>query len=86
MSGAALLAQIRAAQFQAAWYLSLLVAAMVLLVAVGCAWAVRGGLRIYRTDKATGTLIVVVSMGSMIALIGMLVVAAVGLVRTGGNG
>jgi len=86
VSGAAVLAQIRAAQFQAAWYLSILVAAMVLLVVVGCAWAVRGGVRIYRTDRAAGTLIVAASMFSMLALIGMLIAAAVGLIRTGGTG
>ena len=86
MTGAALLAQIRSAQFQAAWYFSILVAAMVVLVGVGCAWAVRGGLRVYRTDRGAGAVILAASVFTTLALLGMLVAAAIGLVRTGGGG
>ena len=80
-------AEVREAQFQAAWYYSLIIAAMFLLMCIAGGWGLRGGMRIWRGgDRPAGALITAACVGTVLALTGMLLAAAVGLARTGGMG
>ncbi len=83
----AAMADVSEGQFQAAWYFSIVAAAMFILMCVGGAWAVRGGIRVWRAgDRGAGAIITAAAVTTMLALLGLLLAAAVGLVRTGGVG
>lgn len=83
MSGPFLL---RAAQFQAAWYYSLLLAVMLLVVLVGSAYAIGGARGLWRRgEHGPAAVIVGAVVFALVALVGMYAVGIGGLISVGGS-
>jgi hypothetical protein len=77
----------RAAQFQAAWYFSLLLSAILLLILLGAGYALLGVRRLWRAGEhgpaaALGGAITV----ALLAFLGMYAVAVGGLLAVQGGG
>lgn len=73
-------APINEGQFQSAWYYSIIVAAMVILVLVGTAWSMRGAARVWRDgDHAAGSVIAAATLTGTLILIGLLLAGVFGL-------
>lgn len=74
------LADINAGQFQAAWYYSIVAAALLALTLYGGTWAMRGAARIWRSgDPQAATLFGAAALTAVLILVGFLVAAAFGL-------
>jgi hypothetical protein len=77
----------RAAQFQAAWYFSLLLFAILLLIVLGAAYALVGIRSMWRTgERGPAAVLLGVVMVSLLALGGMYATAIGGLIITNGGG
>lgn len=82
-----MIAAIRQAQFEAAWYYSIVVAAMVILLFVGLGWALAGAVRMWRGgDRPAGAIVGAAAVSTTLFLIGMLIAGGVAIVATGGTG
>ncbi len=82
-----MIGEIREAQFQAAWYYSIIALAMLVMLLAGFGWAWVGALRVWRAgEHGPAALILVASSVGLLVLIGLGVAAFVGLVATGGHG
>lgn len=76
----ALLADINEGQFQAAWYYSIVAAALLALTLYGGAWAVRGAARIWRGgDPQAGAVFGAAAVTAVLIFVGFLLAAAFGL-------
>ena len=72
--------------FQAAWYYSIIIAALVVLSAMGGGWALAGAWRVWRSgDRAAASVIALATAVALLIFLGFLLAAGVGLVasRTG---
>ena len=77
----------RAAQFQAAWYFSLLLFVMLLLVFVGTGYALVGARRMWRSGvRGPAAILAGASVFGLIAMVGMYATAIGGLLSTQGGG
>jgi hypothetical protein len=77
----------RAAQFQAAWYYSLLLFAILLLIVLGAAYALVGIRSMWRGgERGPAAVLLGVVMVSLLALGGMYATAIGGLIITNGGG
>lgn len=82
-----MIGEIRAAQFQAAWYYSILVVAMLVMLLTGVMWAWVGAARVWRAgDHGPALLIVAASTVGLLVLVGLALAALIGLLATGGRG
>ena len=68
---------LRAAQFQAAWYFTLLLAVMLLLVGVGAFYALRGARRMWREGERGAAAAIAAGVG--FGVLALLAMYAVGL-------
>ncbi len=81
---AALLA--RAAQFQAAWYYSLLLSAILLLILLGIGYSLAGIRRLWREGEHGPAAVLAGAIAiALLAFVGMYAVMAGGLVSLGGG-
>ena len=77
----------RAAQFQAAWYFSLLLASILLLILVGTGYAAMGIRRLWREGEHGPAAVLAGAVAfAFIAFIGMYAVVAGGLLAQQGSG
>ena len=77
----------RAAQFQAAWYYSLLLFAILLLIVLGAAYALAGVRAIWRGgERGPAAVLLGVLVVSLLALGGMYATAIGGWIVTNGGG
>ncbi len=77
---------LRAAQFQAAWYFSLLLAVILLVVGVGSAYALGGARGLWRSgEHGPAAVIVAAVVFGLAALLGMYVVGIGGLLTVRGS-
>lgn len=75
-----MLADINAGQFQAAWYYSIVAAAILALTLYGGGWAVRAAARIWRAgDPQAGAVLGAAAMTAVLILVSFIVAAAFGL-------
>ncbi len=82
-----MIGEIREAQFQAAWYYSIIAIAMLIMLLAGFGWACVGAARVWRSgDHGPAALILGASSVAALLLIGLGVAAFVGLIATGGVG
>jgi hypothetical protein len=82
-----MIGEIREAQFQAAWYYSIIAVAMLVMLLTGFVWAWVGAARVWRTgEHGAAALIVAASTVGLIVLVGLGVAALIGLLATGGRG
>ena len=71
---------ITAGQFQAAWYYSLVAAALLAVTAYGGGTALRAALRVWRAgDPPAATMIAVAAMTGVLIFVGFIAAAAFGL-------
>ncbi len=83
----AMIAEISAAQFQAAMYYSILLMAMLVLLLTGIGWAWTGAARVWRGgEHGPAVLIAAASTVGMAVLVGLALAALIGLLATGGRG
>ena len=76
----------RAAQFQAAWYFSLLMFAMLLLVFVGTGYALAGARRMWRGGvRGPAAILAGATVLSFLGIVGMYATAIGGLITIGGG-
>jgi hypothetical protein len=81
------ISEIRVAQFQAAWYYSIIALAMLVMLVAGFGWAWAGARRVWRAgEHGAAALIFAASSVGLLVLIGLGAAAFVGLVVTGGRG
>ncbi|MFN2581529.1 MAG: hypothetical protein ABR498_02165 [Candidatus Dormibacteria bacterium] len=67
-------------QFQSAWYYSIIIAAMVILVLLGTGWSLRGAVRVWREgDHAAASVITVATLTGTFILIGLFLTGVFGL-------
>ena len=84
---AAVIGEIRVAQFQSAWYYSIIALAMLVMLLAGFGWAWIGALRVWRAgERGPAALIMAASSVGLLVLVGLGAAAFVGLVVTGGRG
>lgn len=77
----------RAAQFQAAWYFSLLLFAMLLLVFIGTGYALAGARRLWRSGvHGPAAILAGATLVGLLAMVGMYATAIGGLLATQGGG
>ncbi|HEY6468620.1 MAG TPA: hypothetical protein VI434_02535 [Candidatus Dormibacteraeota bacterium] len=82
-----MISEIREAQFQAAWYYSIIALAMLVMLLTGFGWALVGARRVWRAgDHGAAALIFAATSVGVLVLVGLGVAAFVGLVATGGRG
>jgi len=82
-----MIAEIREAQFQAAWYYSIIVIAMLVMVLTGIVWAWVGAARVWRAgDRGPAALILAASTVGLLVFVGLGLAALIGLLATGGRG
>ncbi len=82
-----MIGEIRAAQFQAAWYYSILLIAMLAMLLTGVIWAWVGAARVWRAgDHGPALLIVAATTVGLLVLVGLALAALIGLLATGGRG
>ncbi len=82
-----MISQIREAQFQAAWYYTIIVIAMLVMLMAGFGWAWVGAARVWRAgDHGPAALILAASTVGLLVLIGLGLAALIGLIATGGRG
>jgi uncharacterized membrane protein len=87
MSFLALLADVPESHFQAAWYYSIILFAMAVLMALGGGWGIRGAVRVWRTgDRAAGGIIAAATVTALLIFAGTLLAGAIGLINTSGQG
>ncbi|MBV8446209.1 MAG: hypothetical protein JOZ92_09860 [Candidatus Dormibacteraeota bacterium] len=87
MSVSRLLADVPESHFQAAWYYSIVLAAMVTLMALGGGWIGAGVLRIWRAgDRAAAMVIAGAAAAALLFFGGALLAGIVGLINTNGQG
>lgn len=79
MTAQRVLADISAGQFQAAWYYSIVAAALLFLTLYGGGWAIRAAARIYRTDAPAGALLGAAALTAVLIMVGFLIAAAFAL-------
>ena len=85
--GHAMIAEIREAQFQAAWYYSIIIIAMLVMLFAGIGWAWVGAARVWRAgEHGPAALIVAASTVGVLVLIGLGLAGLIGLLATGGRG
>lgn len=76
----AALADISEGQFQAAWYYSIIVAAMFILVLIGGGYALQGAIRVWREgDHAAGGVIAAAALTGVLIMVGFLLAGSFGL-------
>ena len=76
----------RAAQFQAAWYFSLLLLAMLLLVLIGTAYALAGARRMWRGGvRGPAAILAGAAIFACLGIVGMYATAIGGLITIGGG-
>jgi hypothetical protein len=76
----------RAAQFQALWYFSLLLFAILLVIAVGTGYALAGVRRMWRAgERGPAAVLGAATVGSFLAFAGMYATAIGGLIATSGG-
>ncbi|MGH7722607.1 MAG: hypothetical protein ACRENL_07225 [Candidatus Dormibacteria bacterium] len=76
----------RAAQFQAAWYFSLLLSAMLLLIALGTGYALVGIRRLWRSGEHGPAAVLAGAVSvAFVAFAGMYAVAIGGMLSSGGG-
>ena len=77
-----LLASLREGDFQADWYFSIIVAAMLALVVTAGGFAAAGARRVWRTgDRGPAALIGLATGVALLFFLGLLLLAAIGLLR-----
>lgn len=77
---AAAIADINEGQFQAAWYYSIIAAALLALVLYGGVWAVRGAVRVWRGgEREAGVVFGAAAVTAVLIFVGFLIAAAFGL-------
>ncbi len=77
----------RAAQFQAAWYFSLLLAAILLLILLGLAYSLVGARRLWRAgDRGPAAVLAGAITFAFLAFVGMYAVMVGGLLAAQGTG
>lgn len=82
-----MIGEIREAQFQAAWYYSIIAVAMLVMLLTGVAWAWVGAARVWRTGQhGPAALIFAASAVGLLVLVGLALAALIGLLVTGGRG
>lgn len=82
-----MISEIRVAQFQAAWYYSIIALAMLVMLLAGFGWAWVGAVRVWRAgEHGPAALILAASSVGLLVMIGLGVAAFVGLVVSGGRG
>jgi hypothetical protein len=82
-----MISEIREGQFQAAWYYSIIVIAMLVMLLIGIGWAGVGAMRVWRSgERGPAALILAASSLGLLVLVGLGIAAFVGLVATGGRG
>lgn len=83
MTGPLLDQSLREGDFQAAWYYSIVLSAMVLLAAVGTVVALRAARKIWRTGDRGAALVIGASVAiAALFLFGILVAVSVALLRS----
>jgi len=81
------LADVPESHFQAAWYYSIVLAAMAVLMALGGGWGLRGAARIWRNgDRAAGSMVAAATLTALLFFAGTLLAGLVGLITTSGQG
>lgn len=76
----AMLADVNAGQFQAAWYYSIVAAGLLALTLYGGMWAVRAAARIWRAgDPQAGAVLGAAALTAVLIFVGFLMAAAFGL-------
>jgi hypothetical protein len=76
----------RAAQFQAAWYFSLLLLAMLLLMFIGTGYALAGARRMWRSGvRGPAAILAGATVFGLLAIVGMYATAIGGLITIGGG-
>ena len=82
-----MIGEIREAQFQAAWYYSIIAVAMLVMLLIGVAWAWVGAARVWRAgEHGPAALIFAASTVGLLVLVGLGLAALIGLLATGGRG
>jgi uncharacterized membrane protein YozB (DUF420 family) len=79
----AVLADVPESHFQAAWYYSIIIAAIAVISGMGGAWALAGARRVWRSgDRAAASVIAGATIVTLLIFIGFLLAAAVGLIAS----
>ena len=87
MNALNVIADVPESHFQAAWYYSIVLAAMVALMAVGGGWIGAGVLRIWRSgDRGAAMIIAGAAAAALLFFGGALLAGIVGLINTNGQG
>jgi hypothetical protein len=87
MTPPTVLADVPESHFQAAWYYSVIVGAMFILVFVGAGWALRGAWIVWRDGDRPAALVVAASTLTAVGIfVGIILTAIVALIRTNGLG
>jgi hypothetical protein len=87
MRSLAVVADIPYSHFQAAWYFSIVLFAMLVLMLMGGGWAFIGVSRVWRSgDRAAASVIGVATMVALLFFIGAFIAGIAGLINTSGQG
>lgn len=82
-----MIAELREGQFQAAWYYTILVIAMLVMLIAGVGWAWGGAARVWRAgDHGPAALIVAASIVGLLVLVGLGLTGLIALLAAGGHG
>ena len=82
-----MIAELREGQFQAAWYYTILIIAMLVMLVAGTGWAWAGAARVWRAgDHGPAALIIAASTVGLLVLIGLGLTGLIALLEAGGHG